>query len=485
MGINWGIALGAGAQAAMNTYERLGEEELREMQRKKLKEEMEQDAALAASIKKASAMGNYSDVTSGQDVGTVAEKALNFTPEQMAEFKSGLSKLTPEQQQNVLRAYSGTEHDISKQPQAIPADGQTAPRQAGLDLSKVNVYQGKEGQALATTETGKRRSQNDIYKDVAAEMAATGNLRGYKEALTIKNAARESELNDRFDSEQSKLNDTLARIKGTAESRGLQGLAEEAEKEGLKVKFVSGANGIGKVNILGPKGDVIETITDVNAGVKKLYDVAMQDFQNRAVGMFGSIDKAAAFMQRREELGFKGREVAVKEAIAPSEINKNNAQAGAASMSAAVAGETLKDKRAARDAVRPFMDAYAKLSPEEQKGEKGQALLDQAEAGAAIKFGDISTLRKNSPVAKAEAGYERLYLESKKEADKNGEQFTPPDRAQYYGRVHGIASPEVVNLAQQRVNELIAAGKTKEAKAAVSEHNKIFYSPGSKIKLPE
>ena len=230
--MNFGAALGAAFNSGINTYERLGEEELRAMQRKKLKEEMDNDAALSAAIKKYSAQGDFSNIQGGQDVGAIADKALNFenNPEYMSEFKSGLSKLSPEQQQAVLRAYAGTEYDVSKTAQP-PVAGGTPAQTPAIDLSKVNVYQDKTGQAVGTQEAGQRRSGNDIYRDVAAEMASTGNLRGYKEALVIKNAARESELADKFDVITKKRNDMYAKVHGIAESGGMKGLAEEAEKE--------------------------------------------------------------------------------------------------------------------------------------------------------------------------------------------------------------------------------------------------------------
>lgn len=437
MGINWGIALGSAANAAMNTYERLGEEELRAMQRKKLKEEMENDAALAAAIKKHSSTEDFSKVTSGQDVGAVAEKALNFTPEQMSEFKSGLSKLTTEQQQNVLRAYAGTEHDVAKQT-AIPVEGQPTPQPAGMDLSKINVYQGKEGQALATTEAGQKRSGKDIYKDVAAEMAATGNIRGYKEALGIKNAARESDLADAFDALQKKQADSYAKIHGIAESGGMRGLAEEAEKEGIKVRFTAGKNGVGKIDRLGPKGDVIQTFTDTNSAVNALVGAVNKRFESEAVSLLGSADKVLAYMQNKEKIEISRKEAEDKGIYYRAAAAKASSGGSGGSNSATNQEKVLT------------MKAEALM-----KGQPGRFKdVDSAKAWL------VNSAAKGSDVDKQ---WDKLEVEHTKLGARPNE--INAAREQYYSS-HGFAPPSAINAARENVNPVTKKPFTEDEKKA-------------------
>lgn len=353
MGFNLGAFAGGMGESALETYRTLNAEQERALKMQEMRKKQADEAALADAIKESSAVKDYSKVQGGKDVGAIAEAALNFTPEQMAEFKGGLAKLSPEQQQNVLRAYAGTEYARPTTGSAIPSEGGEA--MAAPDLSKMNVYTDKQGRALATSEAGAMRSQKDIYGDVARKMAETGNTAGYKEALVIKNAARESDLSDKFDSMQGRLNDTLFKIRSTAESGGLQGLAEAAKKEGIKVEFVKGANGAGKINRLGPKGDVLETYTDVDSATKKLTEAAFKSFEQEGVSLLGSIDKLVNYMQQKEQTGLKEREVKVKEDLAPSEKAKNLAQASASGAAAKAYGSRGTPIAISKDGKQMFM----------------------------------------------------------------------------------------------------------------------------------
>ena len=109
---------------------------------------------------------------------------------------------------------------------------------------------------------------------------------------------RESDIQDKFDTAKTSLDNSLARIHGTAESGGLKGLADAANKEGLNVKFVEGKNGVGsRIQILGPKGDVIETISDISTATSKLENLVMSQFEKTAISLLGSPDKVIAAMQ--------------------------------------------------------------------------------------------------------------------------------------------------------------------------------------------
>ena len=419
MAINWGAALGAAVDTGFKTYERLGEEEMRQMQRDKMRKDLEQEKAL--------------DALYAEKLGRVGKEVSTFTPD-MATPETGYYP-------------AGTEPTT-----ALPAG------RAGA-----NYVSDSDGMALQ--ETKKEYTQKQALSDITREAGVIGGRKGAVEAMQYKSVARASDIEDKFDQSMEKLNTTLARINGTAESGGLKGLAEAAEKEGLKVKFEAGSNGVGKINVLGPKGDVLETITSVGDAVGKLEQLAMKNFMTSNVALLGSYDKVAAYMQGERGLAIKEREAADKGAYYKSEASYNEARIG-----------QLNETKEGRLAAKPFMDQYQSLTPEERNGPKGQQLLKDAAVATAIKTGDFRALAKDSPEGRAADAFDKAV----QKAQDNGGPM--PNRAEFFG-TYGIAPPEVVAGQQAKADKLVAEGKTKEADELIRKHNSVF--PHSKLKMPE
>ncbi len=149
------------------------------------------------------------------------------------------------------------------------------------------------------------------------------------------------------------LNDDLASIRGAADSFGLKGVYDVASKNGLKnLKFVEGKNGIGsRIQVLGPKGDVLETISDLNSAVDKLSEAAMGRFMKESVSLLGSPDKVIAFMQGERQIGLKEREVNVKEKEA---VDKGEYYKG-------YADYLRSGGRGAKDSAKARAEEYAEL----------------------------------------------------------------------------------------------------------------------------
>jgi len=285
MGTNWGAFAGALTNSALSTYERLGEEELRDMQRKKFKKEQEQEAALDTAWRESQARVGQQDeysqaIKTNAGVGTQQAQALSNqgalagnSPEDIAFEKASAEAAVGAMRENA--AYNKT----GNTGYAVPAEGQRAP-QAALPEMKPTEYTAKQGM--------------QDYVKAAGQVSRKGTL----EAIQLKGVMRESDIQDKFDNEKTKLDDTLARIHGTAETGGLKGLYEAGKKEGLKLNFVEGKNGVGsRIQVLGPKGDVLETVSDVAAATEKLEQAAMKQFYDKSVSLLGSPDKVIAAMQ--------------------------------------------------------------------------------------------------------------------------------------------------------------------------------------------
>ena len=272
--MGWGAFGGAAASSALNTYERLGEEQLRDMQRAKLKKEQEQEAALDKAWSESQARVGQQDeysqaIKTGAGVGTQQAQMLSTqgalpgnTPEDQAFEKASAESAAGALRENAVRQG------------AIPET------QAALPEMKPSEYTAKQGMA--------------DYVKAASQVSRKGTL----EALQMEGVVRESSNMRKFDDEKTKLDDTLAKIHGTAESGGLKGLFEAGKQEGLKLNFVEGKNGVGsRIQVLGPKGDVLETVSDVNTATEKLSQAAMKSFYDKSVSLLGSPDKVIAAMQ--------------------------------------------------------------------------------------------------------------------------------------------------------------------------------------------
>lgn len=285
MGINWGTALGAAVNSGLSTYERLGEEELRDMQRKKMQKEMADEAALDAAWRNTQGRVGQQDEY-GQAIQTAG--GVGSQQAQMLSTQGALPGNTPEDQA----------FEKASAESAAGALRENAVRQGAIPESKAALP------TMTPTEYTAKQGMQDYVK-AAGQVSRKGTL----EAIQMKSAIRESDIQDKFDTEMNKLNDTLGRIHGIAETGGLKGLAEAASKEGLKVKFVEGKNGVGsRIQVLGPKGDVIETVSDVNTATQKLSDAAMQQFMQKGVSLLGSFDKVAAYMQGEKKIAIQEKE---------------------------------------------------------------------------------------------------------------------------------------------------------------------------------
>lgn len=305
--MGWGAFGGALASSALNTYERLGEEELRDMQRKQLKKDIAEKEALDKAWAESQARVGQQDEY-GQAIKAGAGMTNAGTQQaQMLSNQGALPSDTPD----------AREFEKAAAESAAGAMRENAVRQGAIPTSQAALP------TMKPTEYTSKQAMTDYVK-AAGQVSRKGTL----EAIQMKGVVRESENQDKFDNEMTKLNDTLAKIQGTAESGGLKGLYEAGKQEGLKLNFVEGKNGVGsRIQVLGPKGDVLETVSDINSATKKLSDAAMQQFMQKGVSLLGSFDKVASYMQGNRQIDLKEREVAAKEAVIPSEIAKNMGQA--------------------------------------------------------------------------------------------------------------------------------------------------------------
>lgn len=396
MAFNLGAFAGAAAQSGLSTYERLNEQAFKNLQKQQLEKEIAEKEALDQAWRTSQARVGQ------QDEYGQAIKTEGFAGSQQAQMLSNQGALPGNTAEDQAFERASAEA-------ATGAMRENAVRQGAIPESQAALPELKPAEYTA------RQGMQD-YMKAASQVSRKGSL----EAIQMKSAMRASDLEDKFDTARSELDNTLARIKGTAESGGLRGLADAAEKEGLKVKFVEGKNGVGsRIQVLGPKGDVIETVSDIGSATKKLSQAAMQSFYDKSVSLLGSSEKVIAAMQGE-------RTLAAKEAVIPSEIAKNM---GAANY-------------------------YNGKGAGASTGGVGGALYKKAEELAKDKTGKYF----NQP----EKAYEFLkrgfnrdedkLAWDKVEVDLRKERATPQEiaeqRAGWFGPSRGYASPEAISVLQ-------------------------------------
>lgn len=275
MAINWGIALGAGVQQGLNTYERMNEQNLKAIQKQQLLRDIAEKEALDQAWRQSQARVGQSDdytqaLKTGSEIGT--QQA------QMLSNQGALPGNTAEDQafeRASAEAAAGAMRENAVRQGAIPAT------QAALPEMKPTEYTKTQGM--------------EDYVKAAGQISRKGTL----EAIQLKQVVRQSELEDKFFKRQEKFNNDLATIAGTRESFGMKGIFDLAYKNGMKnIKFVEGKNGIGsRIQILGPKGDVLETISNPNAAADRLSEFVTSRFLEESASFLGSPKDVVAYMQ--------------------------------------------------------------------------------------------------------------------------------------------------------------------------------------------
>lgn len=290
MAFNLGAFAGALGQSALSTYERLGEAGLRNIQRQQLVKDIAEKEALDQAWRESQArVGQSDDYTQALKTGS----QIGTQQAQMLSNQGALPGNTAEDQ-----AFERASAEA-----AAGAMRENAVRQGAIPVAKAALPE------MKPTEYTKAQGMEDYVK-AAGQISRKGTL----EAIQMKQIVRQSENEDKFFKKQDKLNDDLASIQGAADSFGLKGVYDVATKNGMKnLKFVEGKNGIGsRIQVLGPKGDVLETISDLGMAVDKLSEAAMGRFMTESISLLGSPDKVVAYMQGERQIKLKEKEAADK-----------------------------------------------------------------------------------------------------------------------------------------------------------------------------
>jgi hypothetical protein len=374
------------------------------------------------------------------------------TPEYRAAFQQALAGMTPDQQAAVLRGYGDINTPGGKIASAMPdlkaaqlgtttvrqdENGQNYAVQPLTGEKAAERFQqlaGAAGNPVAIEKAlGLRKTEAELAaaKQNIKLNEQTYDLNGFK----LKKAQTEQQFDERF---QGALQDvmtesakTLDKIKTTAETGGMKGLVDAFGPQ-LKEAFKHDISLVGNsIIVKGSDGKTLHTINSTAEAVNLLEGAAKEQFNKNlsdkmvSSGLFRNPEELNAFVKNQRDYNIAqmnsvsermkaeasqsnaattASELAakVKANLFGAQANQANAAAGASQAHAkyfdAEAGRAklqvtlLQSDQAARTAAQPFLDEYAKLTPAEQKGEKGIALIEKAAVTAATKSTDFSRL---------------------------------------------------------------------------------------------
>lgn len=336
MALNFGAALGAAAKSGMDTYMSMEENErrkkelaFREAEAKWQEEQRNQERKLNEITGQTFGMGDTR--VTGRDYAGVT---------------GGIDTAEPALK---TEAYS---------PQQKMADFKQRSLAAGIPLQKVTAVAGAQrAEKYAEREEMALGFSQQVMDDIKANPSDLG-------------AVFKKHFQDQYNEGK------------------LPGLGD-----GKTADVVPVATGGQSIVLKDAKGNVTKTIP-LNV------DTIQALTQKWAGAMMASSSPASWWKSREEDL--KARQVGVQE----SELNEKmkaglfGAQAkqalGAANASNAHAAvysnmiSLAKENKAAGEAMKPFVDQFSALTPEEQQGSKGISLLTQGAAAAAKKTGDIT-----------------------------------------------------------------------------------------------
>jgi hypothetical protein len=341
MALNLGAALGAAAQSGMNTYLKLGEEQrqaeelaMRKQEAAYQEEQRNQERKLNEITSQTLGMGNtrvtgadYTGVTGGIDTAEPALKTEAYTPQQqMADFKQ--------------RALS-----------------------AGIPLQKVTAVSGAHrAEKYAEKEEMALGFNQQVMEDVKANPTDLG-------------AVFKKHFQDQYNE---------GKLPGLGDGKTADVVPSATGGQSIVLKDDKGA----VTKTIPLNVDTIHALTDKWTGAMlsssnpaNWWKSREHDLKQREVDLKG------------REVEFKGREVGVKEKLLPSEIAKNLAAANLSGMHAKVYGNMLdaaKDNKEANAAMKPFLDEFAAMTPEDQAGPTGQAVLLKGATAGAQKSKDLA-----------------------------------------------------------------------------------------------
>jgi hypothetical protein len=213
----------------------------------------------------------------------------------------------------------------------------------GLDLGQVQVYKGKGGETLATTE-GKARAPEQIMRGVMDDMYKTGNMAGYQKAAAVYKMAREVSMSDATDKIMDEARSKTEQFQDTLDKYGMVGAVEklggEFAKNGIKLSVVKGKDGKDTVAVLGPDGKPQQTFTSSAQVMDAFSDLMGKYTMNQLMKVPGANPKDLMSMMKDKAQGnYADKRAMFDEIMMPYQIQESQARTANYQANAKAAGQ--------------------------------------------------------------------------------------------------------------------------------------------------
>lgn len=421
MGINWGIALGQAAKSGVDTWERLQEERRRDEQAAREQEKFEWEKKNQEDERKLADL--YGQTIGAGDTKQVTDNAAIQDPN-----------------------------------------------------SAYNQYQGEDGPATPTKAIAysNEDKQKDFYQKAAAagvnpmkvQQAALGNLQ-YSGALrTEKRAKAEDDLSSWHSNmvDVALKDGPLAAAKKMADEYN----TGDAHKDGISATVVpSGKPGeYSLVRTHDKTGKVIDsTVISQDTVLKGIEGMAFQKY----LALPGKFKEGIELKQGQTKADAALIEANAKKDLVPSQKKYYESNANYADAHADATRFDTGSKRDIQQTIKGYTDQIKALDPKDPEYDKKRYdLTQQAASAVGLKSGDFK-----SAAASTQYGRALEVFTKAQEAYAAGKTDVPPSFPRTLAQ-NGYAVPEATAAAKKEIDDLVKAGKTKEAQAAVKAYNTQF-----------
>jgi hypothetical protein len=289
---------------------------------------------------------------------------------------------------------------------------------SSLAMEKAMDFQAKQAQASASKQALKLGEKQLALADIS--LTAANREENYRKNLDEFSNRTLKTQEILHDLPNVGLKEAPALVNGALKDFGLTAKYVEPTGDAAKKQAIGGVQ-MGTVEVRDSKGKVVGNFNSV-AEIQGALNGQMEQYHNKiAAELVQMLPNAAdrlkfmneaqtlvnekakvQIMGRQADTGEKNAQTAadelqakIKSGLFPAQANQANAAANASNAHASLyknMAALSKSNAAAGEVMKPYLEKFSNLTPEQQAGAEGQAVLMEAATAAAKKSGDITGL---------------------------------------------------------------------------------------------
>jgi hypothetical protein len=330
--------------------------------------------------------------------------------------------------------------------------GNASTTKPGLDLGQVQVYKGKGGETLATTE-GKARAPEQIMRGVMDDMYKSGNMIGYQKATAVYKMAREVSMSDATDKIMEDARSKTEQFQDTLDKHGMVGAVEklgsEFAKNGIKLSVVKGKDGKDSVAVLGSDGKPQQTFTNSAQVMDAFSDLMGKHTMDQLMKVPGANPKDLMSMMKDKAQGnYYDKRAMFDEIMMPYQIQEAQARIAHHQASAKAAGE--KPDNSVKGKVTEYATALVDAGTINPKTDKPYTPAEAKAYATSIVLRDPNAKPERvNPLRENALNYGEMMYESGAINPTTKKPFASLEEAQKYAMGVALKDPAQSNAAKQ------------------------------------